>query len=304
MKIDFAEGFYGPGIVPHREDKHGIDLDRNIFWVADAASEPHLPGQEKIYFNKWSGGRMVVETIASVFSCKRSSASLTSTILKANTTIGRIQLDHDGGLDGYSERGPSGYGPLANAGKLAGASFAVAEIQEDSIRVLSCGDCLVILVFEDRIWVTENKAFCHVSENYRIIDGLMKKHNNDRQGMWTEFASILSERRGRDINNPKSPDCFATINGQPWLKKCWQITDLPLAKLKIILLLTDGFISDYRLTAPEKIQGLAATMAKDYRTIGPRAMLAIKRATAALKQEKSYVSADEATMVTVEITET
>ena len=187
---------------------------------------------------------------------------------------------------------------IPDAAKLAGASFLLLEIR-DTITLIQGGDCLAFWRYSNgRIEFTDNQAYQHVSENLRTIANLMRKHHNDREKMWDEFFPILSCRRARDINNPRSKNGFAALNGQIGLGICRQTIEIFPQGLEFILLFSDGFVPCEE-TSPERIAGLADRLCSEYPRIGLNGILQKKRNEDEEKATSSHVTCDEATALAI-----
>lgn len=277
------EVIYDQGTAEHRED--GFIVNPPFFGVIDGFSAPHSPQNPLILFDGESGGEIIRRIALESFYSANGDWSLENVVMVTNKLIRKFQADH--GI------------PEDRADLLAAASFVFLKIEKDKIKILQGGDCLVAWhLTSGEVGTIRNQAYGHVARNLKIIAKLMKKHQGDRVKMWNEFFTTLSGFRLQDINNPKSKTSYAALNGQQRLPNCWQKIEMPLEKLRSLLLFSYGFVP-YRETKPEdKLQNiLAGTLCIEYHAGGLKRILSRKRKSDAKKAVSSHITYDEATAI-------
>jgi len=273
------EAIYDKGTAEELED--GLIINPPFFGVIDGTSEPaHFIGKG-ISFGKLSSGEMVRKLILETFYQAKSNDSLEKVILQANNKL--KTLWHNLKI------------PLNRSDLIAGAVFALAKIGPKKVEIIQGGDCLALWVTASgKIGITKNQAFWHVLEAQKIIAELMKKHKGNRKKMWQEFYKPLCQLRLRDINQ-KIKTGFAILNSQLSLKKCWQKIEIPIKKLKFLLLFSDGLIP---LKKEEK---LAKEVVKLYQKGGLNYILQKKRECEKATEEIRYRVFDEATAIAIKL---
>ena len=278
VTLETIETLYSQGTAEHRED--GFFVNPPFFGVVDGFSSPYHYKMKQIRFGGFSGGEMVRQVILKTFYNAKPDFSLKEIILRANQGIGAIQ----------TTRGI----PIDHADRLAGASFVFTKVKTETIEIIQGGDCLAVWLYASgEIGATKNQAYQHVSKNLVIIAELMDKHNHDRKEMWIEFYPILSRQRQQDINQ-KTEAGYAILSGQPSLEECWLKVEIPVERLKLLLLFTDGFVP-YSETAEE--MKMAKRLITDYEKWGLDGILKRKRQKDKREEEKSYIAQDEATAI-------
>lgn len=276
---------YDQGAADYRED---ICIARYPFYgIVDGFSEPHSHLKPALLFNGMSGGEMIAEISWNVFNDVSPHLSPKEIVPLINILIEKI-LNKQQGIT------------VSNAGAIPGASFILAKISEKKVELVQAGDCLAVWQLgSGEIGFTKNQAYAHVNRNLRIINKILDRNGNNWDEMWVEFSPILSQRRQKDINNPKSANGYAVLNGQPDMTKCWQAQEIPVQTLRRMILFSDGFIH-YHDTSDEKIAGLAESLLFYSQKLELAEMLAIKRIKEAKDAKTSFIAYDEASVILLE----
>ena len=283
VKKPKVEEFCCQGSVIDPEDRHVIIQETGIFGVFDGYSAPYNSDKGPLmYYGNLSGG--AVAAIVLEWACRKADSEFTprQIILNANREL---------------EKAHKQIGLSTQPGKtqrLAGASFVVAKMIPDGIRIGQGGDCLAVWRSKTgEFGATKNYAYPHVSKVKRIIKELLQKNNGDRKMMWREFGPIVEEYRAQDVNNLSSPHCLAILNGQSSLANCYQTYQIP-EDVEIIMLFSDGFFED-KDTVDEF--SFAESMISRYETAGICGLLRDKKARDKKNAKTSYKDADEATLI-------
>jgi len=272
-----VEAIYDKGTAKDLED--GLLINPPFFGVIDGTSEVnHLIGKG-LSFEGMSSGEMVRKIILEAFYNAKNNESLEKVLLRANGKIRNLW---------YKCKIP-----LNRSDLIAGASFVFIKIDSKKIKILQGGDCLSLwLNTSGKIGITKNQAYFTEKEVQKMIAQLMKKHKGDRKKMWLDFYKPLCQLRLRDVNK-KTKTGFAILNGQSFLKKCWQKIEIPLKNLNLLLLFSDGFV-------PFKKEGkLAKETIKFYKKGGLSCILKKKREFEKKTEKKSYRVYDEATALAI-----
>ena len=232
-----VESLYSPGRPRnHMEDGHFIKLP--FFGVIDGYSAPYNSCDEEktlVLFDGLSGGEMVRDTISTAFFSACSDLPLECVATDANKEIARTQA-----LKGVS---------LSDAGCLAGASAVLGKICQDKITLIQVGDCYAIWLYESgEIGITENKVFQFDLKARKNFSRLLKIHNSDRLKTWRDHCSFLADLRKNHANID-----YPILNGQMLFEEHWQKTEIPLKGLKLLILLTDGFINIERMADKRRL---------------------------------------------------
>ena len=226
-EIKIIESIYSVGRPrEHIEDGHFIKLP--FFGVIDGYSAPYNPFDEKnplILFDGMSGGEMARNTIQTMFSSADRDLNLEITALQANELIGKEQKEY-----GFA---------LNNASYLAGAAAVLGKICQDQIILIQAGDCYAIWLYESgEIGITENKFYKFSLQGQEKFSGLLRKHQGNELRIWQDYCCFLADLRQKHANID-----YPIFNGQPNVQECWQKIELPLKSLKLLILLSDGFIN-------------------------------------------------------------
>lgn len=252
--------------------------------VTDGVSGLYMPDQGPILFNGKSGGRMVSDVIAKTFLNARKGDSLGRVLFKATKEVCEIQE-------------VLGFYRKSHTDLLAGATFAIARLDEKEIDIIQCGDAFAVVeTREGEVMAIRNQVFQHDTEAREIIAELMKKHGEDRTKMWHEFGPILSQMRLQNVNK-KTETGFGLLNGQSASKELWQRIVIPREEAKLLLLFTDGLIY-YPDSGDE--QFLAKKVLSLYRQGDLRSILEETRKKESTEKEMSHIDHAEATAIAIE----
>jgi hypothetical protein len=280
MEIKEIEATYSPGSATNQED--GFINNYPFFGVIDTFSAAYDPEQGgPILYDELSGGEKIKQIIINTFLAADRRNGLKDTVLAANKNIANFWKEQKI--------------PLKRSDLLAGASFAFAKIMPDkkSIQIIQGGDCIAgwIHNFVD-IGFTQNQAYGHVTEDIKIIAGIMKKNNGSRKGLWREFYKPFCRLRLRDQNQRSIETGFAILNGQPEVRYCWQKKEIPTKDLNSLLLFSDGFVPDFETGVTE--DSIIKTI-KYYRGGNLRDLLEEIRSIQAKQRYLSHTDFPEAT---------
>lgn len=240
---------YDQGSAPHRED--GLFMADPFFGVLDGVSAPYSPAYPmKKFANGMSGGEFVARTIESFFCNASVTSSLRQALYKASARVGNLQCGH------HSSRAI-----LNDAGKLAGATFAIAKIGEKIVEIAQAGDCFTLLQFFDDgiLDITKNQVRPHDTEMNAELERLQREVASEkgivlhekiseeelapiRGEVWNRFYETLTAARREDANKPSSRRCYGLLNGQPELFDVMHYEQFSRTGLKTLILFSDGMI--------------------------------------------------------------
>ena len=240
MKVSFI---YDQGSSEHRED--GAIVSSPFFGVLDGVSAPYSPAHPPKIFNEGvSGGELVARVVEKQFARLSKLNSLRETVIQVNRAVVRKQLRH---------RVPF------NGGELAGASFAIAKVDDDWVEIIQGCDAFALWVLHDgTIGMTETQNMAIETYLNRKTVDIMREvarergldleaiddvaRNEIRAEMWDRFYPILVEYRREHVNNPDSASGYGLLNGQSQLEKMWFSTTLPKNEARTLILFTDGMV--------------------------------------------------------------
>lgn len=280
MNIERIETLFSQGTSKYRED--GFLVNPPFFGVVDGLSAPYNPREGPLLFNGMSGGEMVRKLILETFYSTAVDSVLEETILQANQRVSEFQTARDISLN--------------RADLLAGASFVFVKIGEKTVKIIGGGDCFAVWVFSSgAIGVTKNTVYKATLENQTVVTHLMEKYNYDRKRIWTEWIPMLSAQRIRDINK-RTKTGYALLNGQPELVNCWQIRDIPLLGLKLLVLFSDGLVPFSEMSNEQE---MAERVVSIYKKGGLGSVLERTRKIEKGRERKAYVAQAEATAIAI-----
>lgn len=275
-QIKRVETFYDPGRPDRRKEDQDINNLRFV-GVVDTYSAPHSSEEPQQLFNGLTGGQMVCNAILQVFSSANPSLSLERVVLQANEAIANQQrnLFHSGDL-----------------GNLAGASFALAKIEERAIEILQGGDCYALWVrgsgkLGRHIGITKNYFYPYEYQLRKRIAELMEKHQGDRDKAWVDFCPELRQKRAENTNVK-----YAVLNGRLGLEKLWQKIEIPLSNLVLLMLFSDGLVP---FSQSEDEQELAPSMIRRFMEGGFESIIEWTREVENVEDERSHEAHSEAT---------
>ncbi len=278
------ETLYEQGTSERIEDRIIVKPHRFglIAGVIDGTSAPFSAQHPQLFFDGCSGGEMAANTVAGTISLTAKN-SLEEIILDANDRIARIQT--------------AGHIPIRDSGRLAAASFAFAQITNNSIEIVQGADCAAVWsTHEGETGITALQNYFHEIEATEIIKRLLTTHNGDRKKMWIDFYPELLRLRRKDYNQ-LSETGFAVLNGQPWIQKVWCKTILPLNNIEYLILCSDGFIP---FVSPDKRAELAKEIIRLYQQGGLQKILENTRTLEKKTDEKEkYISLQEASAIAI-----
>ncbi|MCX6760322.1 MAG: hypothetical protein NTW46_03190, partial [Candidatus Nealsonbacteria bacterium] len=243
---------------------------------------PYSPSNPQRYFLGKTGGQMVGGIIASVLKhVEMPILSSAETILTlANEVIWQNQTDTGISID--------------DASKLAGATFAFAEIKEEGTRIYHGGDCYAAWQMKSgETGITHNSFWLFEAELRAKIAELMEQTNGDRTKMWDMFYPFLCQKRRENANKPGR---CALLNGQPELVNCWDITTLSTPDIELLILFTDGLVP-FSHTAIE--EHLKQIVLRKYSAGGLHRILSWARAIERDESALSHQTHAEATAIAV-----
>lgn len=273
---------YDPGTAKNSEDGIIIRLP-TIAGVIDGVSGSYTPETGPKFYDKRTGGQMVVDILQTTITTSPIFEPLERTILRANNWIKEKQVKI----------------PRNRSDLLSGACFAITRIGEKEIEIIQTGDCFALWrsVTGD-ISITTNQIFIHETEFRKKSEELMIKYNGDRTAMWKELMPWEGPLRRKRINNPSDPAMFALLNGQQAIEQCWKKIILPRKDVNLIILFTDGFMY-YPDSRNE------TTLAKDLLNIyyprGLRGFLEETRKKEDMEIKKSHIDHAEATAIAIRL---
>lgn len=252
------------------------------FGVIDGISGIYLPQEGPRLFDGITGGQLASHAISQAFgSTLTTEKPLEDIFQEANNMIHVVSETY--GL------------PFQKSEFLPSAAFVVAKIGISNISILQGGDSLAIWQMKDgTIEGTPNKAYAYEEKLLRIIAELMKKHERDRQKMWEEFCPILREERRANINTEQGG--FALLNGQPAFKNFWQEFTLPLEKMALLILFSDGFVP-FEWT--QNRFAMAGEIIRLYQKEGLHSILKATRLIADQNKSSSHEDYPEATAIAI-----
>jgi len=262
-KIEKIESLYNSGTAKHFEDGHFVNLP--FIGVVDGYSAPYNHEENPpILFNGVTGGQMVRNIILATFCSATPDLSLETLALKANKEIKERQK---------------------SARDLAGASFLLAKVTENTIEMLQGGDCYALWVKKSgEINITKNQWHKYDAALVKNFAQLMKEFNSDRKKAWKAHFPFLAKIKSENTNK-----VCANLNGQPEVEQCWQKIEIPLSDLSLLIYFTDGLVP---FSAMEDENRLAETVLTFFRVGGLRNLLAWTRLVE--KKEATYSHEDHA----------
>jgi len=223
--------------------------------------------------------------------------------------------------DEQSWRRKLNYMPAETA-RLAGATFAVAKIDERHIEVQCTGDAFALVECHDgHIFFSKNQVLRHDRKMNRLMAEEMQSaakefgwsatslpHANEdaleqiRKEMWNRFCPVLREARGKAINNRETAEGYGALNGEsrPPRSILWQIEEYLTYEVKRILLFTDGFIP-WPLLGRIKHDLLGRIILEMYDSQGVDGILATTRAVEKATAHTSYITYAEATVIAIDL---
>jgi serine/threonine protein phosphatase PrpC len=285
--------------------------------VTDSFSEPHAskPEFQQVLIPHFNGpsdtstitvGEMISRTIEETFSEASPRDKLDDVLLRADAQTWKRKLN---------------YMPEETA-RLAGATFAVAKINKQSISVQCTGDAFALVERHDgSIFFSKNQVLRHDRRMNRLISEEMQRaaknlgwnstslpHANEdalekiRNEMWNQFCPVLREARGKAINNRNVAEGYGALNGEsrPPRSILWQWEEYFTYEIKRILLFTDGFIP-WTLLGRISHSLLGKIILEMYDNLGVDGILSMTRAVERATAHTSYISHAEATIIAMDI---
>ncbi len=299
MKISYL---YDQGSAQYRED--GLFIADPFCGVLDGVSAPFGPKHPIRKFNGLSGGEFVARSVEQFFSTATPESYLSAfmAISQANNFVRNLQ--EKAGVE-------------IKADKLAGATFAIALLNQDYVEVIQAGDCFALWVMKNGlIDITKNQVRLHDTEMQSTILKLQREvahklygiqlekatveqRNIIRGEMWNRFFSILSEARIQDVNRLDSPRCYGLLNGQPELLDATFRICFNRNEIQAILLFSDGMVpwEAMKEMADEEV---AEKVLADYREGGLPHLLRIARGIENRVKMVNYTDSAEATAIAIE----
>ena len=258
-----------------------------FFMVYDGASARGSKGEKDIFSRTGSTvADEVGQIVAVTFGEASNKDELSQVILRANQNVKIFQE-----TNGYR---------LDHAGLLSGGVLAAIKIGKEFLAVARTGDCFIcVLRSNGEAWITDNQAYSMDVEGSATISKLMEKHGGDRDKMWAEFSRIVRESRLRDINQPRGnkpmSTAYGVLNGQDDFEEFLDTFEFPLKGIHSILLITDGAT---KLSETKNALSHAKLVAERYQEGG---LLQVIQGARANPRSDSYVDADEATCIAIEL---
>ncbi len=269
--------------IEYEEDGLFVNSDKKIFVIVDAYNESYA-GTPKIFQEdggqELSGGEMVKMILMQTFQLYGTqNVSLEDILLKANARIKKWLIKEN--LHG-------------NKGDRPGCSFAAVSLKENGkMQIIQGGDCIVLWKEENgQTYITENQVFKHDTECLNIMNKILKKASNNKLEMWKQFVPIFRELRERDVNNPSSSLCYASLNGDERISEYW--ISIETYKASQFLLFSDGMVP-FEMTSPFKKEELISYILKNKKG----GLLNILEKTREI-EKKIYTSDLEASAISVE----
>lgn len=271
-----VETLYDSGTATIMEDVWGAN--HPFYMVADGVSEPYAKDGPRLMEGRLTGGQ-----IAAI---KLRNAVMRTHPVSLDTILRVASQDLEYICKRYF---------IEDIGMMPGATFALAEIGENSIALVQGGDCFILWMTKDgEVGATPNKVLAHEVECRAHIARLMEKHGGDRREAMEEFRPILTNLRRAHANNPNDPAGYCVFNGQPEMNQMlWRKT---IAPVSILILSTDGLFA-FGETGDEN--KMAQNAIKVFREEGLRAMLARTRKIEKEGEARSHISQAEATVVAI-----
>lgn len=223
------ETLLDPGPVKYQEDgmATGIHQIPMILAVNDAYSVSYDNDHPIKIINGMSTGEIVTKIFCDTIFSSKSEENLRTIVTKADSLIGAFQKDQ-----GFPLR----------ADKLAGTVFALAKITADNIEILQGGDCTALWLYKNgTVGFTPNPVVSATKYVKEISAKFKQQCNGDMEKARILFTPYLKKEKIKDNNNPTSDQGYPVMNGQLNLEMCNEKT-LPLNKLRLLLLFSDGYI--------------------------------------------------------------
>ncbi len=295
------ECLYSQGSAPYRED--GLVATRNLFGVLDGVSAPYAPKYPIKKFNGMSGGEMVSRLCERICHIQPD-MNLQLLIHLLNEAVGNEQQ-----FGGVSRD---------DAGELAGATFAFAQIEEQMITVLQTGDCLAVIEIKSgELVVTPNQVRHHDEQMTAQIEYIQRQVAQDLFGMLPEkvpedkrgkvrdemlnrFYETLQSARREAVNKPGRQQGYGLLNGQPelqyflWEKSFWH------NGVSTIILLSDGIVP-WTIMRSAHDEAIGHIVFNEFRNNGLAGLLLRARGIEAQNADTAYLDhAAEATAVAIQ----
>ncbi len=221
------EQFLSPGDAKYQEDGMTCNHDNPmIIGVNDAYSVPYDDSEHPIIIiDKMSTGEAVRKIFCNTVITAKPDESPKQIAIKANALIGDFQKKQ-----GFPFR----------ADELAGTSFVLAKITEESVSIFQGGDCIALWIHKDGVVeFTTNIVVPATKYVAKISATLRQQCSKDIKRARALFTPYLKEEKLRNNNNPDSPQGYPVINGQLNVGMCQEklINDL-----RFLLLFSDGLI--------------------------------------------------------------
>lgn len=299
-----------------RED--GVIYSDTIFGVLDGSSAPYSPqNPPRKFFGRLTGGEMVVRLTEGYFMNAFKSwydsqriKNISHTPFMFCTELRHVsdilaQFQQDAGLS------------MRDAGELAGATFAIANIGDINIEIAQGGDSFALWEFRDGlVGITRNQNKKQSAELYNITKELRREvawemfgitpkeatkeqREKIRDEVWDRYYSVLKDARRRDANNSQSPGCYAFLNGQPEIHEVMQKFSFPQKILKTLILFTDGAVP-WEVMENSTDDEIASEVLGRYKKGGLPYLLAYARSIEKEIEAENHIDAAEFTAIALE----
>ncbi len=223
------EQFLSPGDAKYQEDGMARNHENPmIIGVNDAYSVPYDDSENPIIIiDDMSTGEIVTKIFCDTVILSSPNESPKQIAIKANTLIGDFQRRQS-----FPFR----------ADELAGTSFVLAKITEESVSIFQGGDCTALWMYKDGVVeFTTNIVVPATKYVTKISATLRQQCDNDLKRARALFTPYLKEEKLKNNNNPDSAQGYPVMNGQLNIKMCQEV-HLKTDGLKLLLLFTDGLI--------------------------------------------------------------
>lgn len=281
------------GSSKYKED--GYFITDKYFGVFDGMSAAYSPSHPPILYNGLSGGeylsRMIEENVL-----YNSCMDLTPlALLKRINLLIRSSIL----VSGVN---------LEESGEIPGATFAIANVNDDMVNIAQAGDCTAFVVNKDgSFFLSENQIYMHdVSANnelQRIMCQVAKEIGGEREKIlgesWDRYYDFFYAKRKEDTNNKKSLNGFGLLNGQNGLFDFLVEKQFNVDDIKFLMLFTDG-VTPWDMVKSMSREEIASRMMQLYKEGGAHKIVQSARNFESVNKNSSYVDYAEATIIVLE----
>ncbi|MDD4901498.1 MAG: hypothetical protein PHS62_05395 [Patescibacteria group bacterium] len=232
MKLISVLSYFRPPFAPSSiEDASFINSRANLYGVADGVSAAYSPSHPPLYYGTLTGGQMAVQELCSSAVRLEPDVNLRSLLLKVNEAI-------------FIRHNQAGKNPKND--NVAGASFAICQINSTSITFIVAGDCFALFRIKENLrFLTGFDQPAHRLKERadRLFAKCLRRAGNNKGRAWDLFQPLYQAGKIKYTNKRIGRGGYAELNGDPALEDCWTVIDISASCLpRYILLGTDGLI--------------------------------------------------------------